>query len=389
MSDPESYFGVLEQLISAERGHRVRVVGADRLAHLRGEVLRLTVEPELPGRGRTLIAKRRDPAGEPAAFAATNLETEERALRVLSAAGAGIGPQIVAGGHAGGMLVLTDVGRPLEDALFGADPDLAEAALVSLGTTTARLHRVPIDPAAFSDLGTWSIATREDGWETVAQAVSELRFTPPSEDAQAEHRMLRNELRSPGGFTVLVHGDLGPNNAVLDADGSCRLVDFEGSGPQHLGIDAAMLRFPFAWYGRWAPMPPSVQAAMEAAYREELGWAPAAVDEAIAVGSMAMTLLRLERLPRVAAEDQQPEHAFRRRTQIVDTMTVALGAARHVGRFPALCEFLDHLLVSMRERWPEANETAATYPAFAGSRSKASRARSSSSTRSSPTTSPG
>ncbi len=56
----------------------------------------------------------------------------------------------------------------------------------------------------------------------------------------------------PGRFATFVHGDLTPNNAVIGADGRCRLVDFEGAGRPHLGIDACMLRFPFAWYGRWA-----------------------------------------------------------------------------------------------------------------------------------------
>lgn len=356
---------LIEQVIAAETGLRLRVVAVERLAHLRGEVSRITVEPDLPNGRRTLVVKRRDPQSESGAFAATNLSTEERVLHLLFGGGFDIAPEVVAGGAASGVLVLNDVGRPLEDSLFGEDAGNAEAALVSLAMATARLHRVPVNPAAFSDLCTWSIATRDDGWATVAEATADLGFPRPSERAYAEHSLLGAELRNPGAATALVHGDLGPNNAVLDAAGTCRLVDFEGSGPQHLGIDAAMLRFPFAWYGRWARMPPAVQATMEAAYRDELGWDSSAVDEAIAVGSMAMTLLRLERLPRMDTDEQPPEKAFRRRTQIVDTMTVALAAARHVDRFPALCEFLDALLASMRMRWEEASKTAATYPAFA------------------------
>src|SRR2546426_10893369 len=125
-----------------------------------------------------------------------------------------------------------------------------------------------------------------------------------------------------------------------------------------------MLRFPFAWYGRWAPVPPEVQGAMELAYRERLGWPASRVDDAIAVGSMAMTLLRLERITRIASHEQPAEMAFRRRTQIIATIGIALSAASQVGRFPALCDWLDRLAESMRGRWSEARQVAAPYPAF-------------------------
>ena len=77
-----------------------------------------------------------------------------------------------------------------------------------------------------------------------------------------------------------------------------------------------------------------------------------------------MSLLRLERLPRIAAENQPPDAAFRRRTQIVATIEVAITAARHDGRFPTLCAWLDALSAAMRRRWPQARQTAPVYPAF-------------------------
>jgi hypothetical protein len=101
------------------------------------------------------------------------------------------------------------------------------------------------------------------------------------------------------------------------------LVDFEGAGFRHLGLDAAQLRFPFPQYGRWAPVPESVVDEMLAAYREELarGW-PAARDDGafagvLAVGCAAWAVIRTYRLPRVSDEGQRPEEARRRRAQLV------------------------------------------------------------------------
>lgn len=172
------------------------------------------------------------------------------------------------------------------------------------------------------------------------------------------------EIRAPKGATALVHGDLHPNNAVLDESGVCRLVDFEGAGYQHFGIDAAMLRFPFAWYGRWALVPEDVQQAMERAYRDALGRPDPSVDDAIAVGAMAMAAVRLERLPRIADSTQPAETALRRRTQIVSTIQVAAQSARQARRFSALSDWLTDLAEAMRHLWPEAREDPAVYPAF-------------------------
>ncbi len=64
-------------------------------------------------------------------------------------------------------------------------------------------------------------------------------------------------------------GDLTPNNAVLVED-VVHLVDFEGAGVRHLGMDAACLRLPFGQYGQWAALPDSLLLATDQAYRDEL-----------------------------------------------------------------------------------------------------------------------
>lgn len=354
----------LEGLLARACSTDVSVVSVETLAHLRGAVLRVTVEPSLPGFGRTVIVKRRDPRSDIGAYAPINLATERTALELLGRHSIDVSPQLIAAEERLGMLVLTDVGRSVESVLFGGTRAEARAALTSLGATTGRLHRVPVDAEAFVGLETWTIDKREDAWPALASALKDVPLPTPPPPADAERRDLLVELRNPRGATALVHGDLGPNNAVIDESGKCRLVDFEGSGFQHIGLDAAMLRFPFAWYGRWALVPDDVQSGMERAYREALGWSDRRIDDAIAVGATAMALLRLERLPRIADAEQSPELAFRRRTQIVSTLDIAAHAATGTQRFAALRDWLVELAGAMRDLWPEARETAALYPAF-------------------------
>lgn len=342
----------------------VAIEAVETLAEARGAVLRVTLRSSLPSVGRTVIVKRRDPESDLAQYAPINLATERRALELLGRHDADVAPRLIAADERLGMLVLSDVGRSVESVLFGGRAAEATAALVALGSTTGRLHRVPVDERAFAGLGTWTMASRDDQWAETAQALRVAGLPVPSSRADGEHRELLEDVRRPGQSGALVHGDLGPNNAVIDDHGACRLVDFEGAGFQHLGLDAAMLRFPFAWYGRWAQVPDDVRRGMERAYRDALGWPEPSVDDAIAVGAMAMAVLRLERIPRIADVHQTADLAFRRRTQIVSTIETAADAARAARRFDALSEWLVELAGAMRVLWPEARGEPRLYPAF-------------------------
>lgn len=355
----------IEALLLSATGVSAAIVDVEQLAHARGSVTRVTLDRALDGIGSTVIVKWRDPDNWVGAFASTNLRTEFAALTALDGSGADVAPRVIAGGDADGMLVLTDVGgSSVEAVIHGDDDSAARAALLALARTTARLHTSGHDPATFSGLDTWTIATRDSGWDALNDAIVELRFPEVTTAAAAEHESLLADLRSPGDAIALVHGDLGPNNAVLDGQGDCRLVDFEGAGHQHIGLDAAMLRFPFAWYGQWAPMPGDVQTAMESAYRETLGWPREDIDACIAVGCMAIAVLRLERLPRIAATDQSADMSLRRKSQMVATIDVAVAAARDAERYPALATWLEDMADAMRVRWTEATESLPVYVAF-------------------------
>lgn len=351
-------------LLRGVTGEEVNVVAVELLAAARGTVERWRMDRELPGFGRSVVVKRRDPDSELAAFARVNLETERVALDLLDRCGAGVAPRCIAGGADAGVLVLTDVGeKTVESALFGDNEAEARAALVAVGEAAARLHSVPVDHGHFEGLDTWTIASREPGWATVRAAVGALELPVPSSDVEEEVAELMASLRRPGDAGAMVHGDLVPNNVVLDGEGRARLIDFEGAGFQHIGLDLAMLRFPFVWYGRWAEMPADARDAMEDAYRANASLSAADLRDAVAVGCMAMCILRLERLPRVADVSQTPGAARRRRSQMVWTIEATIEVTSPHPRFAALTNWLSDLRVGMREAWIDTIGSI-RYPAF-------------------------
>lgn len=170
----------VEDLLTRVCGVRVTVTDVESLAHLRGAVLRMTLEPSLPGIGATVIVKRRDPDSELGAFAATNLSTEKAALELLGRLDSAAAPRLIAGDDRLGMLVMTDAGQSVESVIFGADPTKATAALVSLAVTTGRMHALPVDEQAFVGLDTWTLGSRDNGWATLPTALSEVRASTTS-----------------------------------------------------------------------------------------------------------------------------------------------------------------------------------------------------------------
>lgn len=170
---------------------------------------------------------------------------------------------------------------------------------------------------------------------------------------------------SLGGEWAPVHGDLGPQNSIQRDDGVW-LVDFEGAGYRHIGLDAACLRFPFPQYGHWATVPCEVTDAMEHAYREQLGgWADDDRFAAMmALGTATVAIARTYRLRVIADPDQPVELALRRRSQIVQTLEVFIDSAGRAGTLPGLARWAADLVDAMRNRWSEATVAPRRFPAF-------------------------
>lgn len=340
--------------------------------------------------GSTVVVKERRHGGAGWGYDAANLRNERAALEILGevAGGAAVAPRFVAGDVDAGVVVMTDLGtgRVLEPLLL--DPNAgaeATAGLVELGRALGRFHAATASAVVHERFvsrrtalgGPYDAATERTRyvihdlaalWADVPGHAAALGFTPPSSVVDEEVAQLWRALADPGPFLALTHLDASPQNCVLGDDGGARLVDFEGAGLRHLGLDAAFLRFPFPNYGHWSVLPEPVRAAMETTYRQTLvdgGIAAAAddaaYDQAMAVGCATTVILRIHRLPRIADDDEQ---SLRRRTQMVSAIEVFRVAAATSGAFPKLASWFGGLADEMRSRWTDANERPREFPAL-------------------------
>ncbi|HUP84265.1 MAG TPA: hypothetical protein VM143_01235 [Acidimicrobiales bacterium] len=334
--------------------------------------------------GRTVVVKERRRGGSGWGYDPGNLCNERAALELLAEVEeASVAPQFVGGDVDAGIVVMTDLaGTTLEALLLepAAHSD-AVTGLVEHGAALGRLHAWTASEAAGSSfverrarLAPYSSSAERlrfvtfgmpETWAEVGRRAASLGFTPPIgvDDDVAD---LWGELADPGPFLALTHLDASPQNCVLAPGGRARLVDFEGAGMRHVGLDACFLRFPFPTYGHWAVLPHHVRQPMEDAYRRALclGVASATDDRAyarmMAVGCGALLAMRIHRLPAIAQDDEQ---ALRRRTQIISAIEVFVEAAEEARSFGALAGWFVGLADEMRGRWAEACQAPRSFPA--------------------------
>ena len=358
------------------------VVRTEDLGGSWAQVVRATLDD-----GTSVVVKERRRHGGGWGYDPANLRNERAALEALASADETISPRLLAGDDAAGVIVMTDLGQgaTVEDLLLDATAGAAAVdGLVELGRVLGRLHVAslgdahgfvqrraaidgPYEPAA--DRLRYVMHDLPDLWRDVGHHADALRFSPPSEGADVDVDELWRLLAEPGPFLALTHLDPNPQNCVLTDDGA-RLVDFEGAGLRHLGLDAAFLRFPFPNYGHWSVLPTSPRARMEDAYRATLvdgGLVAAAEDReyarAMAVGCAATVVLRIHRLRKIA-DDLDASEAVRRRTQMVSAIEVFAGAAEEARLFPALAAWFVGLGEEMRARWSDANGPPREFPAL-------------------------
>jgi hypothetical protein len=283
-----------------------------------------------------------------------------------------VGSRLLAADDAAGVVVCTDLGGPtLEEILLGEDVSAARAAVISTAETLGRLHAATAHDVAQADpadaLGMWPGVDR---WDIVEASTTELGFCAATA-ARADVEHLRSRLLSPSPFLGLTHADVTPNNAVL-TEGGARFVDFEGAAYGHMGLDACAFTFPFPCYSaHYAVLPPDVANAAEDAYRVALATGvPAALDDAaffslIAEGCGAMLAVRLQRLNKLADDDQTPSESWRRRTQLVQQIDVFVAVARRANALLAYADWAEELGAQMRARWSDAGSPGSPlFPAF-------------------------
>ncbi|WP_433163432.1 phosphotransferase family protein [Kribbella sp. CA-247076] len=342
---------------TVERLLGVRVVDrADLGSSNLAPVARLVLDREYDGIGRTVIVKGRRLDNLAWGTGDAFQRNERRALEHLQPTG--LAPKLLATSvgtdEYDQVLVLSDLGPgpTVQQLLFGDDPEAATEGLLAMARLAAELHTA-VDPDFEAAHEIQFLDQPLNLWPPLVEAAAELDFPPPGD---VELRRLADDLQRRTAFT---HGDFTPGNVVL-GNGEARLVDLEGAGRRHPGLDAACLRLPFPHYGYWATIPDQVLNQLDATYRSATG--DPAHDGMMATGSAAWAIIRASRLRLIASSDQAPAEALRRRTQIVHTLTAAAACMRAV--YPNLSSWLDQLSDAMRLRWAEARQPPRTFQGF-------------------------
>ncbi len=276
---------MLESLLSDAFGVEVAITRAEHLAPWFVQRCHLLVGADRRPSGSVIVkwlrshssGLRSDPS---------QVLTERAALEFVTGIGVDLGPRLLAGDHAAGVLVLEDLHPrvPLSD-LLARDDRLASAGLLAFARALGELHAAtvghediyyqrrgalgPVDPSIERErfLGR--------GWRETPASVSALLDVPVSADAERELAAVLAVFSDPGPFLAFSNGDAGSNNFMFDgADG--RLIDFEFAGYRHALSDAVCLFVPGP---AWITVD-TLAGDLEAAYRHALCRAvPEAADD--------------------------------------------------------------------------------------------------------------
>jgi hypothetical protein len=288
-------------------------------------------------------------------------------------------PRLYGGDRGLGLLVMEDLGRgpSLVEALFAADPDAAEEALLEyftvLGRTNAstlgqrqRFERLRRDLGPVAPQS--SVAELRGVLASALSGACHLVGLPHPRHALPEIEIVAGTAAEPGPFAALSQLDTCPDNC-LRADGRIRLIDFGGGGFFHALNDGGRARanFPTCW--SVFALPDSVIERAEQCYRAELARrCPEARDdrrfgEELAAVCAFWTIHNLGIfLPRVVAQDERRACASERE-KLLERLRLLSDTCQTFGTLPALGDVALELLGRLRARWPEA-AAIPLYPAF-------------------------
>lgn len=354
-------------LSPAELAEVERIVGAavtaEAIVWERPQVVRIETATD------RFIAKRpwRDESGvSPDASRAVH-RTERAALELLSAMPDSPAPALIGASDEVDVLVMEHLppAPSVADALLGRDRESAEAAVVGLAETLARVHawtsgKEPEYQAIRRRLGLaaeshrWTDVTAE-GLAQLGHAASALGVeVPPS--FEAEGRRAIERLRAPGWWRGLVHGDPCPDNTSI-VDGQVRLFDFEYTNYGSVLLDASYIVAPFPTCWCFGRVPPVLSERAVAAYRQELATAhPEASDDeawrdALAMALASWVLARGEVLAKAAVEDRD-WGTTSMRPRLLQWMDAFLSVES--SQQPAVTATIAGLRDALAGTWPEA-----------------------------------
>jgi hypothetical protein len=373
------------QALSGPAGHRFAI---EQVSNLGGEqrrnlILRASaVGPD--GASRSIIIKATratdyDPSAADA-FETSGLIREWSAVTLLAqrTSHPAVGPTLLAADLGQGVLVLDDLGEALASLvhpLLKGSAAEAEQALMAYATALGELHVAAADcRAAHTAL--------------LQHALPAVRIPQPARDwtnriarksaallggtlPEPELALIAERLQTPVIWSTLVHRDTCPDNVLLTADGTARLIDFEFSSPGHALLDAAYWRmgFPSCWCA--GHIPGVVADRMDMAYRSTLTKAVpvAANDQAFrresAITCVAWLFESLEWLLETALREDRTWGISINRARILRYLATAIELMTETGVLPRVRDLAAVWQGRLQAKWPESGSLA-PFPAFAG-----------------------
>ena len=210
----------------------------------------------------------------------SGLAREHVALTVLDArsATAGAPPRLLAGDADAGLIVLRDFGvaaGTLAGPLLDGDAEAGEGAVLGLADALGGLHAATGGCEAEHDAAVAALYPASDG--APPSSLAGLRWAARTmvdalggEVDEGTLETLAARLVAPGPWTVLMHGDPCPDNALRMSDGRAALLDFEFARPGHALFDATWwhMGFPSCWCA--GALPASLVTRADERYRAAL-----------------------------------------------------------------------------------------------------------------------
>jgi len=337
----------------------------------------------------------RIPREETARAGRAGLGSERAALEYLSAIGNTLAPRYFAGSAEAGFLVTEDLGPwpSLLDVLLGKNAEAARQGIVAFARSLGMLHAQTAGDRSEEHqtaLPVMGVPVAEH-WRQVRDAVAHLGLPAP-QGVDGDIDAIARLLNEPGDCLALSSGDISVVNCKIISDSDAReptanssivrFFDFEEACFRHALADAAVLRFPYPTGGPPWRVPQEIALQVETAYRTELAKScPIAEDgnlyeRGMAAACAAWAIIRLARLPRVDAGPDRdpwlllpsnwsaPTPTRSRRRQLIAILEMCIESVQRAGEFEALGGWCELLADALRERWPEAEEELASYPAF-------------------------
>lgn len=299
-------------------------------------------------------------------------------------------PVLIAHDPEARLLVLEDLGRSstLADKLFGPDTAAAQRCLLGWARALGRMQAVTAGREG--DFGAllrrqgeraWRDPVAEDARAALAGLPdlldARLGIVPSPEAAEEAHDTVR--LLGGTRYRAFSPSDTCPDNNLVTSRGM-RFVDFEWGCFRDVVLDAAYFRVPFPACEASFALPPGLAAAMLDAWRTEIVpvWPELDEPERLARRLLDAQLLwvwlctwwLLPRLPRHvgAGERDGPIGADPARSPRISTALThywrELGAAAADAGRGATAGLADAVARALRERFPDAPEALAVYPAL-------------------------